>query len=158
MRIFLLFIITLIITSCSTKKVVKNHGITALQKKSEKIYVTRTNTNDIIDILGPPSTKSSFNDNIWLYIERQKINQSIFKLGKKKIAKNNVLILEFDEMGILIDKDFFDISKMNDLKFSKKLTQKGYSKNSFVYSFLTSLREKINSPVKKRLKKKTNQQ
>ena len=92
MRIFILLIIALIITSCSTNKVVKRHGITALQKKSEKIHVNRTNTNDTIEILGPPSTKSSFNDNVWLYIERKKVNQSIFKLGKKKIEKNNVLI------------------------------------------------------------------
>ena len=45
---------------------------------------------------------------------------------------------------------------MNDLKFTKEVTLSGYSKNSFVYSFLTSLREKINSPAKKRVNKKKN--
>ena len=95
MRIIFLFLLVLIISNCTPNKVVKNHGITALEKKSKKIYITKTNTNDAIDILGPPSTKSTFNSNVWIYIERKKINQSIFKLGKKKIDRNNVLVLEF---------------------------------------------------------------
>ena len=158
MKYFLLIIISLILVNCSTNNVVKKHGIAGLELKTNKIFIEKTNKNDVVNLLGPPSTKSSFDENLWLYIERKKVNQSIFKLGIKKINTNNVLVLKFSNNGILENKNFYDLSKMNDIKFSKEITSSGYSKNSFVYSFLTSLREKINAPVKKRVNKKTSQQ
>ena len=150
----LLFIIAFIfILSCSTNKVKNNHGVLSLNNKFNKIVVEKSNSNDILNLLGPPSTKSSFDINIWIYIERKKTNQSIFKLGKQKIEKNNVLILELNSKGILAKKKLYNLDDMNDYKFVEKTTQKDFSKNSFVYGVLSSLREKINAPVRKRKEK-----
>ena len=150
----LLFIIAFIfILSCSTNKVKNNHGVLSLNNKFNKIVVEKSNSNDILNLLGPPSTKSSFDNNIWIYIERKKTNQSIFKLGKQKIEKNNVLVLELDNKGILVKKKLYNLDDMNDYKFVEKATQKDFSQNSFVYGVLSSLRDKINAPVRKRKEK-----
>ena len=150
----LLFIIAFIfILSCSTNKVKNNHGVLSLNNKFNKIVVEKSNSNDILNLLGPPSTKSSFDTNIWIYIERKKTNQSIFKLGKQKIEKNNVLVLELDNKGILAKKKLYNLDDMNDYKFVEKVTQKDFSQNSFVYGVLSSLRDKINAPVRKRKEK-----
>ena len=150
----LLFIIAFIfILSCSTNKVKNNHGVLSLNIKFNKIVVEKSNSNDILNLLGPPSTKSSFDNNIWIYIERKKTNQSIFKLGKQKIEKNNVLVLELDNKGILAKKKLYNLDDMNDYKFVEKSTQKDFSQNSFVYGVLSSLRDKINAPVRKRKEK-----
>lgn len=150
----LLFIIAFIfILSCSTNKVKNNHGVLSLNNKFNKIVVEKSNSNDILNLLGPPSTKSSFDNNIWIYIERKKTNQSIFKLGKQKIEKNNVLVLELDIKGILAKKKLYNLDDMNDYKFVEKATQKDFSQNSFVYGVLSSLRDKINAPVRKRKEK-----
>jgi outer membrane protein assembly factor BamE (lipoprotein component of BamABCDE complex) len=150
----LLFIIAFIfILSCSTNKVKNNHGVLSLNIKFNKIVVEKSNSNDILNLLGPPSTKSSFDNNIWIYIERKKTNQSIFKLGKQKIEKNNVLVLELDNKGILAKKKLYNLDDMNDYKFVEKATQKDFSQNSFVYGVLSSLRDKINAPVRKRKEK-----
>jgi len=150
----LLFIIAFIfILSCSTNKVKNNHGVLSLNIKFNKIVVEKSNSNDILNLLGPPSTKSSFDINIWIYIERKKTNQSIFKLGKQKIEKNNVLVLELDNKGILAKKKLYNLDDMNDYKFVEKATQKDFSQNSFVYGVLSSLRDKINAPVRKRKEK-----
>jgi outer membrane protein assembly factor BamE (lipoprotein component of BamABCDE complex) len=150
----LFFIIAFIfILSCSTNKVKNNHGVLSLNNKFNKIVVENSNSNDILNILGPPSTKSSFDSNIWIYIERKKTNQSIFKLGKQKIEKNNVLVLELDNKGILAKKKLYNLDDMNDYKFVEKATQKDFSQNSFVYGVLSSLRDKINAPVRKRNEK-----
>ena len=101
MKYFLLIIISLILVNCSTNNVVKKHGIAGLELKTNKIFIDKTNKNDVVNLLGPPSTKSSFDDNLWLYIERKKVNQSIFKLGIKKINTNNVLVLKFSNNGVL---------------------------------------------------------
>ena len=150
---FFIIITLIFILSCSTNKVKNNHGVLSLNNKFNKIVVENSNSNDILNILGPPSTKSSFDRNIWIYIERKKTNQSIFKLGKQKIEKNNVLILELNSKGILAKKKLYNLDDMNDYKFVEKATQKDFSQNSFVYGVLSSLRDKINAPVRKRKEK-----
>ena len=152
MRFIILFIVVFL-ASCTQNKVTSNHGVLSLEKKYNEIFINKTNKNDILDILGPPSTESTFNNNIWIYVERKKTNQTIIKLGKKKIEKNNVLVLELDERGILEKKELYDLNKMNKLDFSKNTTEKSYSKNTFIYNLLTSLREKINAPRRKILEK-----
>ena len=152
-----LFIILLIlfVSNCSTKKLEKKHGLINLDKKKDEIIIGKTNKNDVINIFGPPSTVSTFDENIWVYIESKKTNQSIFKLGSKKLQKNNTLILYFNERSLVNNLELVDINKMNKLDISEKNTKKSYSNNSKLYTILTSLREKINAPTRRnRIKNK----
>ena len=148
--ILLLFFFTL---SCSLNKVKNNHGVISLKDKFNKINVNKSNTNDLINILGPPSTKSSFDNNVWIYIERKKTNSSIFKLGNQKTEKNNVVVLEINSSGLLHKKELFDLNDMNKYKFTEKNTTKNYDKNSYIYGVLSSLRENIDAPKKRRTAK-----
>jgi len=149
---FFIIIIFFLITNCNLNKVVKHHGIQFLETKQEKLSINKTNKNDIQKILGPPSTKSTFNNDVWIYIERKTSKSSLFTLGKKKMIKNNVLVLEIDNKGLLVKKDFFDINDMNEFNFSEGTTEKTHSKRSFVYDFLSSVRQKMNDPLGKRKK------
>ena len=144
--------IFLLISNCTLNKVVKHHGVHYLDKKQEKLILSNTNKNDIIKILGPPSTKSTFDNDVWIYIERKHIESTIFKLGTEKLIVNNVLIIEINNQGLLVKKDFFDINKVNEYKFSEAKTEVTYRKKSFVYDFLSSIRQKIDAPAKKRRK------
>ena len=149
----IIIIFLFIITSCSTNKVVNNHGTLSLEKRLDKISLNISNINDVITVLGPPSTKSTFDDNIWMYIERKKANQSIFMLGKKKVIKNNVLLVQFNNQGMLINKEFYNINDFKKINFDKDITEKAYDKKTFISNIFSSFREKINAPVKKRKKK-----
>jgi len=142
-----LFLFTL---NCSTNKVSKIHGFRLIENKFEELNVNSTNKNDVKKIIGPPSSKSKFDGNIWYYIEREKTNQSIVKLGIKKINKNNVLVLQFNNLGILENKQLLKLSDMKDVKFTKKLTKKKFKQDNFVYNVFSSLREKMNSPTRNR--------
>ena len=121
-----------------------------LEKKSEKLVIGKTNKNDIFELLGPPSTKGSFDEELWIYMEIQTSTSKLSKLGKKKLLKNNILLLDIDNKGILSKSYFIDKDKMNEIKFSEDTTQMSYSKNSFIYEFLYSVRQKINDPLGKR--------
>jgi len=145
---YILIIIFIFITNCSGNKVTNYHGTKSLEKKFDKITVNKTNKNDLIKIIGQPSSISDFNKNKWFYFERFKTNQSLFKLGAQKIKKNNVLILELNNAGILKSKQIKDIHDMNDLDFAKKTTNKDFKNTSVIYGVFSSLREKINAPVK----------
>ena len=145
-------IIFLCIANCSFNKAIKHHGVNFLEKKQEKLILKTTNKNDIIKILGPPSTKSTFDNDVWIFIERKTTTKKIFKLAKKKILVNNVLVLEIDSYGLLVKKEFYNMEKMNDLDFSKRTTETTYTKKSFVYDFMSSMRQKLNDPLGKRKK------
>ena len=123
-----------------------------MEKKQEKLILNTTNKNDIVKILGPPSTKSSFDNDVWIYIERKTTTNHLFKLAKEKIIVNNVLVLEIDNFGLLVNKEFYNKDKMNDLIFSEDETKSMISKKSFVYDFLSSMRQKLNDPLGKRKK------
>ena len=128
------------------------HGNKLLDKKYEIIKVNSTNKNDLLKLIGPPSTMSDFDENKWFYIERLKTNQSIIKLGNQVIKKNNVLIVEFNMMGVVKNKEILNLENMNDLKYLKQTTEKEFKQDNVIYNIFTSLREKINAPARKRKK------
>tara|TARA_B100000959_G_scaffold194347_1_gene203249 strand:- start:633 stop:1097 length:465 start_codon:yes stop_codon:yes gene_type:complete len=154
MKKIIFFLLILAVTNCSTKKLEKSHGYINLDKKKEEITIGKTNKNDILNIFGPPSTVSTFDENIWIFIELKKVNRSIAKLGKKRIEKNNTLIVKFDNRNLVSNVDFIDIQNLNKIKLSQNTSEKEYTNNSMLYSILTSLREKINAPVRRRQNKK----
>ena len=136
------------------KKVVKHHGVPFLEKKQQSLIVNKTNANDIREILGNPSTKSKFDNDVWIYIERKQTQSALKNLGRMKIYKNDVLVLEIDNFGILKKKEFFNKEDMEDIKIVKATTEAGFKRNSFVYNFMSSMRQKINDPLGMRAKKR----
>ena len=138
------------ISNCSLNKVIKHHGVHYLDIKEKQLVINQTNKNDILKILGPPSTKGMFDNNVYIYIERKTSSSKLRKLGKKKLLINNVLIVEIDNKGILVSKEFLNKEKINKINFSESTTDKNYSKRSFVYGFLSSMRQKINDPLGKK--------
>ncbi len=148
--IFLFFFIFII--NCTGNKVSNYHGTKKLDTAYKNIKLNESNKNDLIRLIGPPSTVSDFDKNKWLYIERLKTTQSIIKLGKQKLMKSNVLIVELNNKGILINKKLLNLENMNDIKYLEDTTEKDFKNNNFMYGVLTSLREKINAPAKNRRK------
>ena len=144
--LYILLFITII--NCSGNKVSNYHGQKSLELKFDQLRINVTNKNDIIKIIGPPSIISDFNENKWFYVERLKTNQSLLKFGAQRIKKNNILIVELNNSGILIDKKLLNISDMNDLKYAKKETSKDFVNKNVLYDVFSSLREKINAPVR----------
>ena len=148
-QIILIFIITV---NCGGNKVTNYHGVKKIETKYQKLELNVTNKNDIIKLIGPPSSISDFNKNKWFYIERLKTNQSLIKLGNQKIEKNNVLIVEMDKFGIVKGKKLLNLENMNDVKYLKTTTEKDFKNENILYNIFSSLREKINAPAKNRSK------
>jgi outer membrane protein assembly factor BamE (lipoprotein component of BamABCDE complex) len=149
----ILILTLLILSSCSLNKIVQHHGVHNLEKKQTKLKINYTNKNDIIKQIGPPSTQSKFDNDVYIYIERKTSSSKLVKLGKRKLLRNNVLVLEIDNAGILLSKKFYNMNDMNDIKFDINETSINYSKKSFIYNSLSSIRKRIDDPLgKKRIK------
>ena len=152
MKILILLTFLLLFANCTNKLAIDHHGVHKLNVKQEKLFPNKTNKNDIIQILGPPSTVSFFDNEILFFIERKESNGSIVELGRRKIITNNVLIVEINKYGLLEKKTFYDLTKMQEFKISKNTTEVIYQKDSFIYDFLSSMRHTINDPLGKRRK------
>ena len=142
-NIYSLLIILLFITACQQNEIVKTHGIAYLDKREKLIIVNKSNKNDTINVLGQPSTRGMTDENLWIYIERTNSSGKLLKLGKDYTKKNNVLVLEFDKFGILTKKEFYNKEMMNKVKFAKDITENEILKENFIYSFLSSVRQKM---------------
>ena len=153
-KILYIIFFSIIATNCSLKKVVKHHGVPFLEKKQKALIVNESTTNDIRKILGSPSTQSKFDNDVWIYIERKQTQSNIKNLGKMKIYKNDILVLEIDNYGVLTKKEFLNIDNMEDIKIVSNTTEAGFARNSFIYDFMSSMRQKINDPLGVRAKKR----
>ena len=142
-KIYLILITLLFINGCQRNEVIKTHGIAYLEQREKLITINQSNKNDVIKIFGQPATKGMTNNNLWIYIERTRTRGKLLKLGRNYLKKNNVLILEFDKYGILNKKEFYDKSIMKKVKFAKTITENDIRRENFIYSFLSSVRQKM---------------
>ena len=153
-KILYIILISFIVSNCTFNPVIKHHGIPFLEKKQQKLIVNESNKNDIKNILGNPSTTSKFDNDIWIYIERKQTQSKLKNLGRMKIYKNDVLVLEIDDYGLLKKKNFYNLNDMENIKIVEATTKEGFKKNSFIYDFMSSMRQKINDPLGQRAKKR----
>ena len=146
----LLIILTLFLSNCKLNKIVKHHGIHNLESKSKELIINQTNINDIKNILGPPSSKSYFNNDVLIYLERKTSNSKLLKLGKRKLIANNVLVLEINNRGMLVKKELLKKDDLNKLKLSQKQTNVNTDKESFVIKALSNVLDKMDDPLGKK--------
>ena len=154
LKILYIFFFALIVSSCAFKKVVKHHGIPFLEKKQKQLIIDQSTSNDVRKILGTPSTRSKFDNDVWIYIERKQTQSKLRNLGRMKIFKNDVLVLEIDNYGILKKKEFYNMEDMKKIKIVEDTTDATFARNSFIYDFMSSMRQKINDPLGVRAKKR----
>ena len=153
-KLLYIFIFAFVVTNCSFKKVVKHHGVPFLEKKQKQLIINESTSNDVRKILGTPSTQSKFDNDVWIFIERKQTQSRLRNLGRMKIYKNDVLVLEIDNYGILQKKEFYNMQDMKKIKISKETTEASFARNSFIYDFMSSMRQKINDPLGVRAKKR----
>jgi len=154
LKFFLIFISTILLTNCTFKKVDKHHGVPFLEEKQKLLVVNETNKNEIRKILGSPSTTSRFDNDVWIYIERKLTQSELKNLGRMKLIKNDVLVLEIDDRGVLNNKSFYNKDDMENVKMVEATTEDGFGKKTFIYDFMSSMRQKINDPLGMRAKKR----
>ena len=147
MHKIIIILIFLLLSNCQRNPVINTHGIPFLDIKQKKLIIKKTNKNDVKKIFGHPSTVAIFDNSIWIYIERTRTRGKLLKFGQNITVKNNVLALEFNEYGILAKKDFYNKNNINKINFVNDTTGTVTRERNFVYSFLSSLRQKINKPA-----------
>ena len=147
-KIFI-FLLALIITSCTLNKVDNVHGVSNLKNKISLIKINKTNKNDIIRVLGPLPVIDK-KDNRWAYFE---VRETKTKYGKKDVYINDYVEIYFDKYGVVKKFEFFNLNNMNDIKFAKEKTRSLGVKDTFTKNLLSSTRQRMKNAREKFQKK-----
>ena len=147
-NIIYIVLLLVILTSCQRKEIIRTHGISYLEKREKLAIINKSNKNDVVKFLGQPASKGMTDNNMWIYIERTHTKGKLLKLGRSELSKNNTLILEFNNYGILINKKFYNINDMNKVEFAEAITENDVKKQNFIRSFLSSVKSKMENKRK----------
>jgi outer membrane protein assembly factor BamE (lipoprotein component of BamABCDE complex) len=147
-NIIYIVLLLVILTSCQRKEIIRTHGISYLEKREKLAIINKSNKNDVVEFLGQPASKGMTDNNMWIYIERTHTKGKLLKLGRSELSKNNTLILEFNNYGILSNKRFYNINDMNKVEFAEDITENEIKKQNFIRSFLSSVKSKMENKRK----------
>ena len=138
-------LISLLLYSCSLTPNMKMYGIANLDKRQEVLKVGLTNKNDVIQLLGETILKEQSGVDNWAYIETVETKNI---LGTTKIVKNNVLLLIFDNKGVLSKKKYLNINDLNELKIDQSITSSNAINDSFSKKIFSSMRKRMQNKKK----------
>ena len=138
-------LISLLLYSCSLTPNMKMYGIANLDKRQEVLKVGLTNKNDVIQLLGETILKEQSGVDNWAYIETVETKNI---LGTTKIVKNNVLLLIFDNKGVLSKKKYLNINDLNELKIDQSITSSNAINDSFSKKLFSSMRKRMQNKKK----------
>jgi outer membrane protein assembly factor BamE (lipoprotein component of BamABCDE complex) len=140
-KINITLILCFFLFSCSLKPASYKSGVTNIEIKQELLIPGKSNKNDVIKYMGE-TVLIDYLDKSWIYTETLDTKNY---LGKKVRLKNNILILTFDNKGILLKKDFFDIKDFKDMEFDDLKTETYGVTSSFSKKIFSSMKKRMNS-------------
>ena len=141
-KLYIIFFLFLL-NNCQLQEPKKSHGVNFLENRGKTLQIGITNQNDVIKLIGSPHSKSISNKDTWIYFQRTISRGKLVKLGQNVLKENNVLVLEFNDRGILENKGFIGKDGMNKVAFTENKTANIKNKKSFVNKFLSSLKQKM---------------
>ena len=124
------------LNSCGLK-VIENHGqIYEKNINFKELQVGKTTKNEIVELLGSPSTTSNFdNEQSWIYISSE-FKKFIFLDGSNTDQK--ILILSFNQ-NTLKNKELLSKNDINNIKYEETLTDSRGKKVNWIKEFFTNL-------------------
>ena len=118
-------------------KIVEKHG--QIYEKNidfKELKVGKTKKNEIIELLGSPSTTSNFDEEqSWIYISSE-FKKFVFLDGKNTDQK--ILILSFNQ-NTLKNKELLLKEDINNIKYEETVTDSRGKKINWIKEFFTNL-------------------
>jgi len=91
---------------------VQVHGSLPNDEELARIEPGKQGRADIVNLLGPPSVRSSFQDRTWYYVGQK---QTQFAFFAPNIRERNVLVLRFDDRDRLTGKKLYTMADAQDV-------------------------------------------
>lgn len=89
-------VLTVAVSACSSR--LESHGNIPDQEIVESIRIGKSNRAQISEMLGTPSARATFDQEAWYYVGKR---TSKFAFMKAEVLKRKVLVIRFDDKGIV---------------------------------------------------------
>ncbi len=116
-KILLALTVLCFIHACAPISATRGHLIET--QDIEKIEKGSTTGDQILSIFGTPSSRTLFDENVWLYIGKKTERYAFFR---DKVIEQRVLLVEFDDDNIVRDYAILTAEDMEDIRYVEKIT------------------------------------
>lgn len=103
--------------ACDTPVHVRGHVTDP--ESIEAIKAGEYTEEDVLALLGTPSTVSTFNERKWYYIGYR---SSQFAFERPEVLERNVLVVSFDDTGFVNDKEIYSLEDGREIEFVSRET------------------------------------
>ena len=107
----------LAVAGCET--IVDQRGFAATPGSLEKLETGTQSREDVVRLIGSPSTVATFNPNVWYYITQK---QEYYAFFRPTMLEQNVIQLTFNESGRLTAIKKYELSDSRDIAMVSRIT------------------------------------
>ena len=107
----------LAVAGCET--IVDTRGFAATPGSLEKLETGTQSREDVVRLIGSPSTVATFNPNVWYYITQK---QEYYAFFRPTMLEQNVIQLSFNESGRLTAIKKYELSDSRDIAMVSRIT------------------------------------
>jgi outer membrane protein assembly factor BamE (lipoprotein component of BamABCDE complex) len=107
----------LAVGGCSST--VDQRGFAPTPGSVEKLEIDTQSREDVVRLIGSPSTVATFNPNVWYYISQK---QEYYAFFNPTMLEQNIMQLSFNESGRLTAIKKYDLSDARDIDMVSRIT------------------------------------
>ncbi|MFN7038120.1 MAG: outer membrane protein assembly factor BamE [Alphaproteobacteria bacterium] len=146
--ISLVFILNLVLTACVKNN--KTKGFYFVKSNFALVKEQINNKQDALNILGSPSSVSSFGGETWYYISSKEESVAFFN---PKLIEQYVIALKFDNNDNLSDIKQYDLKDGVEIEFKEDFTHTGGDKRGVIKNMINNMGRFNNNSRKTGVKK-----
>ncbi|MGE3714708.1 MAG: outer membrane protein assembly factor BamE, partial [Alphaproteobacteria bacterium] len=124
----------LAVAGCSPK--IENRGYVRDGTISEMIVAGRDSKDDVITVLGSPSSHSTFGPETWYYITTRKETTAFLA---PEVVEQDVVRITFDDMGMVSNVEGYNLSNSQDIDVSSRETPTEGHELSFIEQLMGNI-------------------
>ncbi len=127
--------------ACQTT--VRNHGHQFDGEDLARIMPGATSQAEVTALLGTPSTRASFDNQVWYYVNRRVEEQTFFS---KELTHQDVVRVSFDDTGTVEELSIFDMEDAKQVAFDDDATPTGGNELNVIEQFIGNI-GRFNAPT-----------
>lgn len=117
---------------CACTTIEEQHGV-AIKPKEVAALTLDSSKSDVVSVLGSPSTKSIYGDEVWYYLSNRK-ERNIF--AADELAEQEVLAISFDVNAHISNVETYSLSDSRKFAVNQRITETSGNDVSFMEQIL----------------------
>lgn len=129
-------LVTTIVAAMGCTTLTRSHGFVPLPEDLEQMVVGQTTRDDVLALVGPPTTGGTVDDQTLYYVQSERERFGPFE---PEIASREVLAIRFAPSGVLSNIERFGLEDGRVVVLSRRITDDGIADVTFIGQLLGAI-------------------